>query len=394
VPAGAQRTLSAPRNTIEEMDVEAKTSESKSTSSLRVLIAGGGTGGHIIPALAVAHELVTRHQAEVLFVGTPRGMESRLIPAAGFQLRLIDVGPLKNVSLITRIRTLLDIPNSVFACRRLIREFDPDVVFGVGGYASGPGMAAALMLHVPTMAFEPNAMPGLANRLVGKRVQAAAVNFPSAAMYFNNAEVTGIPVRPDFFKLPPETAETPHLLVFGGSQGARLFNNTLPAIAPALFAAVPGLTILHQAGMRHVEVTETAYKASGADPAQWQVSGFLDDMPTRFAQANLVMSRSGASTVAELAAAGKPALLVPFAAAADDHQTRNAEEMVKAEAAVMLKESDLVNHDKVLACLVELLSSHERLATMSAAALTQAHPQAAEDIANRLVSLAASPTAR
>ena len=355
--------------------------------SLRVLIAGGGTGGHIIPALAVAHELVTRHQAEVLFVGTPRGMESRLVPASGFRLRLIEVGPLKNVSLATRMRTMMDIPRSLFACRRLIREFNPDVVFGVGGYASGPGMAAALMLHVPTMAFEPNAMPGLANRLVGKRVQAAAVNFPAAAIFFHNAEVTGIPVRPDFFKLPPTTGEAPHLLVFGGSQGARLFNNTLPAIAPAMLAEVPGLTILHQAGTRHAEATEAAYKASGADPARWQVSGFLDDMPARFAQANLVMARSGASTVAELAAAGKPALLVPFAAAADDHQTRNAEEMVKAGAAVMLKEPDLADHGKVLDCLVQLLGSHDRLASMSAAARTQSHPQAAEDIANRLVSL-------
>ena len=384
----AHNPFPPPRNTIEEMGTDAPAFENQSTSSLRVLIAGGGTGGHIIPALAVAHELVTRHHAEVLFVGTPRGMESRLIPAAGFKLRLIDVGPLKNVSLATRIRTLLDIPNSLFACRRLIREFKPHVVLGVGGYASGPGMAAALMLHVPTMAFEPNAMPGLANRLVGKRVQAAAVNFPTAAVYFNNAEVTGIPVRPDFFKLAPATAETPHLLVFGGSQGARLFNSTLPAIAPALLASIPGLTILHQAGMRHVEATEAAYKASGADPAQWQVSGFLDDMPMRFAQANLVMSRSGASTVAELAAAGKPAVLVPFAAAADDHQTRNAEEMVKAEAAVMLKESDLADHDKVIDTLIQLLGSHERLAAMSAAALSQAHPQAAEDIANRLISLA------
>ncbi len=362
--------------------------QSQVPSLLRVLIAGGGTGGHIIPALAVAHELVTRHHADVLFVGTPRGMESRLVPAAGFQLRLIEVGPLKNVSIATRLRTMLDIPRSLLACRRLIRAFKPDVVLGVGGYASGPGMAAAVMMRVPTMAFEPNAMPGLANRLVGKRVQAAAVNFPAAAIFFRNPEVTGIPVRPDFFKLPPATGDAPHLLVFGGSQGARLFNIALPGIAGALLEAVPGLTILHQAGMRHVEATEAAYKASSADPARWKVSGFLDDMPARFAQANLVMARSGASTVAELAAAGKPALLVPFAAAADDHQTRNAEEMVKAGAAVMLKEPDLTDHEKLRATLVDLLRSKERLAAMSAAALTLAHPQAAEDIANRLVSLA------
>src|SRR3569623_1204739 len=271
--------------------------ENPGSSRIRVLIAGGGTGGHIIPALAVADKLVLHHSAEVLFLGTSRGMESRLVPAAGFHLRLIAVGPLKNVSVATRISTMLDLPRSIFACRSLIREFKPDVVFGVGGYASGPGMAAALSLGVPTMAFEPNAMPGLANRLVGQRVQAAAVNFPAAAIYFHNAEVTGIPVRPEFFKLPPTTGDAPHLLVFGGSQGARLFNTTLPAIASALLQAVPLLTILHQAGARHAETTEAAYRDSGADPTRWQVSGFLDDMPARFAQANLVMARSGASTV-------------------------------------------------------------------------------------------------
>jgi len=155
-------------------------------TNLRVLIAGGGTGGHIIPALAVAHELVERHAAEVLFVGTARGMEIRLVPEAGFNLRLIDVGPLKNVSLLTRLRTLLNLPRSISDCKRLIREFKPSVVLGVGGYASGPAMAAALRLRIPAMAFEPNAMPGLANRLVGKKVQAAAVNFPSAARWFKN----------------------------------------------------------------------------------------------------------------------------------------------------------------------------------------------------------------
>jgi UDP-N-acetylglucosamine--N-acetylmuramyl-(pentapeptide) pyrophosphoryl-undecaprenol N-acetylglucosamine transferase len=356
-------------------------------TSVRVLIAGGGTGGHIIPALAVAHDLVSRFGAEVLFVGTPRGMESRLVPAAGFRLHLIEVGPLKNVSLATRLNTLLDLPRSLFACRRLIREFKPDVVLGVGGYASGPGMAAALSLRVPTVAFEPNAMPGLANRLVGKHVQAAAVNFPAAATFFRNVEVTGIPVRPDFFKLPPLTGDAPHLLVFGGSQGARIFNTNLPAIARQLLQAVPGLTILHQAGARHAELTAAAYRDCGADPSRWQVSGFLDDMPACFSSANLVMSRSGASTVAELAAAGKPSVLVPFAAAADDHQTRNAEEMVGAGAAVMLKEPEIHDHQKVLDCLVKLLTSPDRLRAMSAAALTQAHPRAAEEIADRLIAL-------
>ena len=357
-------------------------------ANLRILIAGGGTGGHIIPALAVARELIARYAAEVLFIGTARGMETRLVPEAGFNLRLIEVGPLKNVSLLTRLRTLVDLPNSIFECRKLIREFKPDVVFGVGGYASGPAMAAALQLKVPTMAFEPNAMPGLANRLVGKRVNAAAVNFPAACKWFRNAEVTGIPVRPEFFALGAPTGSAPHLLVFGGSQGARIFNFHLPLILNGLLDAIPGLTILHQSGVRHFDVTHAAYAASGADPARWQVLTFLDDMPARFAQANLVMARSGASTVAELAAAGKPSLLVPFAAAADDHQKRNAEAMVDAGAAVFLLEKDLDIPGKLLDALTALLTSPKQLAAMAEAARTQAHPAAAEQIADKLAALA------
>ncbi len=357
-------------------------------SELRVLIAGGGTGGHIIPALAVARELVARHSAKIQFIGTERGMETRLVPEAGFQLRLINVGPLKNVSLLTRLRTFTDLPASILACRGLIREFKPGVVFGVGGYASGPGMAAALQMRVPTLAFEPNAMPGFANRLVGKRVQAAAVNFPAAARWFRNAEVTGIPVRPEFFNISPPPPGPPHLLVFGGSQGARLFNQSMPRIVSELLAAVPGLTILHQSGVRNFESTEAAYTASGADRSRWRVEPFLNDMPARFAQAHLVMARSGASTVAELAAAGKPALLIPFAAAADNHQKRNAEVMVDAGAAFMLDEHELEIAGKLLHALTGLLCAPQTLAAMASAARTQAHPDAAERIADRLAELA------
>lgn len=368
-------------------------------ASLRVLIAGGGTGGHIIPALAIARELVARYGAEVLFVGTALGMESRLVPVAGFGLHLIEVGQLKNVSLRTRLRTLVDLPRSIFACRRLIGEYKPGVVFGVGGYASGPAMAAALWTGVPAMAFEPNAMPGLANRLVGKRVQAAAVNFPAAARWFRNCEVTGIPVRKEFFALAPapagvasagpaSAAAGPHLLVFGGSQGARLFNVHLPRIILALLDAIPGLTVLHQAGARNAETTQAAYAATGADPQRWRVESFLDDMSARFAEAQLVMARGGASSVAELAAAGKPSLLVPFAAAADEHQKRNAEEMVRAGAAVMLEEPDLDVPGRLTGELAGLLRDPERLAKMAAAARTQAHPDAAERIADRLAALA------
>lgn len=360
---------------------------------LRILIAGGGTGGHIIPALAVARELVARHDAEVLFVGTARGLESRMVPDADFALELIDVGPLKNVSLFTRMQTLARLPMSIADCKELIRDFRPDAVFGVGGYASGPAMAAALRMKVPAMAFEPNAMPGLANRLIGKKVQAAAVNFPGAGRWFRHAEVTGIPVRPEFFAIQPPPAGAPHLLVFGGSQGARILNTHMPQIIKALLAAAPGLTVLHQSGVRHIESTQAAYEASGADPARWEVRAFLDDMPARFARAHLVLARSGASTVAELAAAAKPALLVPFAAAADEHQRRNAEAMTAAGAAVMLQEPDLLVPGKLLSTLSGLLAAPERLAAMAAAARTQAHPGAAARIADRLAELAVSAPA-
>jgi UDP-N-acetylglucosamine--N-acetylmuramyl-(pentapeptide) pyrophosphoryl-undecaprenol N-acetylglucosamine transferase len=363
-------------------------------SQLKILIAGGGTGGHVIPALAVARALVERHCADVMMVGTARGLEMRLVPEAGFALRLIEVGPLKSVSLATRLRTLSRLPASIFECKRLIREFQPGAVLGVGGYASGPAMAAALWLKIPTMAYEPNAMPGLANRLVGRHVQCAAINFPAAAAWFRNAEVTGVPVRPEFFSLPAPPAPpiaAPHLLIFGGSQGARIFNVNVPKLIAALLSAVPGLTVLHQCGERHAAATLEAYQASGADATRWQVRPFLSDMAAEFARAHLILSRGGATTVAEEAAAGKPALLVPFAAATDDHQRRNAEAMVAAGAAVMLEEKDLEIPGRLLTALTGLLNDPARLAAMSAAARTQAHPGAAERIADRLAELAAAP---
>ena len=359
---------------------------------LRVLIAGGGTGGHIIPALAIADALKTGPGgADILFLGTPRGLESRLVPQAGYPLELIQVGQLKNVSLLTRARTLLDLPRAILRARALLRTFRPDVVVGVGGYASGPAMAAAILARIPTLAFEPNAAPGLANRLVGKRVSAAAVNFVPAARFFRHAQVTGIPVREAFFALLPRPATAPpHLLVFGGSQGARVFNQVLPRILPALLQAVPGLTLLHQSGPRSAEETRAAFLTTRADPARWQVSAFLDDMPARFAAADLVLARSGASTVAELCAAGKPSLLIPFPLAADDHQARNAAVLQQSGAAAMLLEADLTPQ-RLLHDLTALFADRDRLTRMGDHARSLGRPDAARHIAT-LVRELASPT--
>lgn len=349
-------------------------------SQPRVAIAGGGTGGHIIPALAIADELKAECGAEVLFIGTPRGLESRLVPAAGYALRMIEVGQLKNVSVVTRARTLLDLPLGLMRCRKLLREFRSDAVVGVGGYASGPAMGAAILMGIPTLAFEPNAYPGLANRLVGKRVKAAAVNFAPAAKYFRNAQVTGIPVREEFFRLHARPADAPpHLLVFGGSQGARALNAVMPKIAAQLLEAVPGLTILHQAGARHAESTLAAYEASGAPRERWRVHAFLDDMPRRFEAANLVLARSGASTVAELAAAGKPSLLIPFPQAADDHQRKNAEALVEAGAASMMLEQELTPED-LREAVIRMIGDRAGLERMGERARTMAHPDATRRI--------------
>jgi UDP-N-acetylglucosamine--N-acetylmuramyl-(pentapeptide) pyrophosphoryl-undecaprenol N-acetylglucosamine transferase len=354
---------------------------------LRVMIAGGGTGGHVVPALAIGRELRDVHGAEVRFVGTARGLETRLVPEAGFRLELVRSGQLKNVSLATRLRTMADLPLGVLRCVSLLRAFKPQVVVGVGGYASGPAMIAALLLRIPTLAYEPNAVPGMTNRVVGKRVSAAAVNFGQTAKYFRNAEVTGVPVRPEIFTLPVRpVGAMPRLLVTAGSNGALVFNQTMPLIAARLMEDVPGLTIVHQSGPRAVEATRAAYASSGADPARWVVEAFLMDMPEQYAAADVVLARSG-STVAELCAAGKPSLLVPFAGAADDHQRKNAEVLVEAGAAEMLLQRD-VTPETLRAALEGLLDDGARRAVMAERARSLARPGALQRIAEMVLGLA------
>jgi UDP-N-acetylglucosamine--N-acetylmuramyl-(pentapeptide) pyrophosphoryl-undecaprenol N-acetylglucosamine transferase len=362
--------------------------------ALRVLIAGGGTGGHVIPALAIARELRDVHEAEVRFVGTARGLETRLVPEAGFPLELIRVGQLKNVSVATKLRTVADLPLGVTRCMELVRSFRPDVVVGVGGYASGPAMMAAVLLRVPTLAFEPNAVPGLANRLVGRFVSAAAVNFEETRRYFRGARVTGIPVRQEFFEIADVVAKdgpgsARRLLVFGGSQGARVFNAVMPQIAKRLLEYVPGLRILHQTGKGQAESTEEAYGASGADPTRWEVAAYLDEMPKRFADADLILCRSGASTVAELAAAGRPAVLVPFPGAADDHQMKNAEAFARVGAAELrVQEADNLMESFLLSDLSGLLLDAGRLAEMGRRVRGLAHPDAVREIGQMVAELA------
>lgn len=367
-------------------------------SSLRIAIAGGGTGGHVIPALAIGRELRDQHGAELLYIGTARGLETKLVPAVGFRLELVRSGQLKNVSLKTRLKTFTDLPHGVLRCLQLLRQFHPQVVVGVGGYASGPAILAAAMLRIPTLAYEPNAVPGLTNRLAGRFTSAAAVAFPQTVPFFRNAEVTGVPVRPEIFEIAPKPAqpapEAPlRLLVTAGSQGAAVFNTLLPRIAHRLLRAFPTLTIVHQCGPRHLEATKALYGTTLAgtdlDPARITVEAFLNDMPAQYEAADLILARSG-STVAELCAAGRASLLVPFPQAADDHQRRNAEVLAAADAAQMMLQAD-TTEASLEAALAALLSDPARRAAMAAAARALARPGALPRIAAMVLRLAQVP---
>ncbi len=351
---------------------------------MRAILAGGGTGGHVIPALAIANELKKSYAAEVLFVGTARGIENRMVPAAGYPLRLVRVGQLKNVSLATRAKTVFDLPRAMWDAGRMLNEFAPDVVIGVGGYASGPAMVAALVKHIPTLAFEPNVVPGFANRVVARFVSAAAVHFEETAKYFRQAEVTGVPVRQAFFGIPAKRGRAPTLLVFGGSQGAHAINEAMIRCLPELLRQAPGIHIIHQTGERDYNDVLAAYRGWGESA---EVFKFIEDMPAAFARADLVVCRSGASTVAEITAAGKPAIFVPFPRAADDHQRVNAEALARVGAAVVVEESKLEGV-WLAETIAALLSDSRRLQVMSASARGLAHPNAARDIAAMAARLA------
>ena len=323
----------------------------------------------LFPALAVARELVHTYGAQVRFVGTARGLETRLVPAAGFPLDLIQVGQLNQVRLSTKLATLSKLPLGVLACRRLMRKFKPHVVFGVGGYASGPAMMAAILSGTPRVAFEPNAVPGMVNRWVGRWVQAAAVNFPDTLRYFRNGHVTGIPVRPEFFELPPRPIDAPpQLLVFGGSQGARMLNRMMPQIAADL--ACRGAGTDNSSPKRSSPFGGNRAGLSAIAGVAWEVGRLVESRAVSRRYGGALWScQPGAvpqrrQHMAELAAARKPSLLIPFPRAADDHQRCNAEVFVQAGAAVMIEEAELTPQ-RLLEELIRLLKDPEGLAAMA-----------------------------
>ncbi len=348
------------------------------------LMAGGGTGGHVIPALAVAREL-RRRGHEPFFVGTGRGMESKLVPAEGFELKRIEVGGLNRVGLRQKLATSARLPFTTLRCMGLARS--AAAVFSMGGYVAGPPVMAALVTRVPVVVMEPNAVPGFTNRVIARFVVRALLSFPETARFFpeGRTEVTGLPVREEFFRIAPKPqGAVLNLLVTGGSQGSRTLNKAGRESWPLFREAGLPVRIVHQSGTAGFEELRDAFSKSGLEG---EVTPFIRDMPAAFAAADLVVCRSGAGAVSELAAAAKPSILVPFPFAADDHQTRNAEAMERAGAARLVRDAELTG-EKFVSVVREVAAAAGTLEKMSDAAKRFARPGAASRAADILEQVA------
>lgn len=344
-------------------------------------MAGGGTGGHIIPALAVAREL-RRRGHEPFFIGTPAGLEARLVPDAGFPIEWIQIGGLNRVGMLRKLRTLIQLPKSVWDAANIFSRKKPSAIFSMGGYVSGPVMAAAALCRLPIVLMEPNAAPGLANRRMAPWVKRALVNFPATAHFFpGRAEVTGVPVRQEFFAIEPREAAPPfHIVITGGSQGSRTLNRAARESWELFRGSDLPVRITHQTGRSEHEELARLFAETGL---AGEVVPFISGMPASFAEADLIICRSGASTVSEVAAAGKPSILVPFPFAADDHQLRNAEAMAAAGAARLVLDREM-NGERLFQEASALLKDPASLRELGRKAREASHPGAAERAASVL----------
>ena len=355
--------------------------------ALSVLIAGGGTGGHLYPGLAVARELRARvPDVQVAFVGTAAGLEATVMPREGFPLEVIRSAGLKGKSPRQVARGLALLPLGAVDAWDVITRRRPSVVIGVGGYSSGPVVLLAAMRGIPTLLMEQNAMPGMTNRLLAAVVDAAAVTYPESVPFFGRkAFVSGNPVRPEFFTAGGEQGHDAgtRVLVFGGSQGAHAINVAMVEAAPRL-AAAPRMAVTHQTGERDLEMVTDGYRRAGLEA---RVEPFLYAMDREMSMADLVVCRAGATTLAELTAAGRAAILVPLPTATDDHQRTNALALVGQGAALMIEQREL-SGGRLAAELLSLAGDAARLREMGDAARRLARPAAAGEIADRVLALA------
>ncbi len=360
---------------------------------VRILIAGGGTGGHLYPAIAIARELQARIEGcDVLMVGTSRGLEARVLPEEGLPLATIPVAGLKGKSLRATASGLARLPLALASSLSLVSRHRPRVVIGVGGYASGPVVAAAILRRRPTLIHEQNMIPGATNRWLAPWVSEVALSFEETRSRLGGrGVVTGNPVRREFGTVAPRAArragEPARLLVFGGSQGASAINRAMADAAPALASGGRPPRILHQVGRDDVAAIQDAYARAGIEA---DVRPYIKEMAQAMEEADLVIARAGATTVAELTAAGRGSILVPFPQAIHDHQTLNAKALEKAGAAVVVRQSELTGA-KLAALVRELLGAEERLASMADAARRLGRPGAASEIADLAVRLMKPP---
>jgi UDP-N-acetylglucosamine--N-acetylmuramyl-(pentapeptide) pyrophosphoryl-undecaprenol N-acetylglucosamine transferase len=374
---------------------------------VRVVIAGGGTGGHLYPGIAVARELLKRRpDIRISFAGTARGIEARVVPREGFPLDFLRSGGLKGKSMVDRARAVALLPLGLVDAWRIVAARRPHLVIGVGGYSSGPVVLAAAARGVATMVLEQNAVPGLTNRMLAPFVRAAAVTFESTcALFGSKGFVSGNPVRPEFLEMvrdgrdsgvtgnaPGAAADAPgasgaaseaRVLVFGGSQGAHAINVAMADAAAALAAASPSLGLTHQTGERDLEMVRDAYRRAGLGA---DVQPFLYDMARRIANADLIVCRAGATTLAEITAAGKAAILIPLPAATDDHQRKNAEVLASVGAARLLPQAEMTGPE-LARRILELAADAGARARIAAAARAMAKPDAARVIVDRALKL-------
>jgi UDP-N-acetylglucosamine--N-acetylmuramyl-(pentapeptide) pyrophosphoryl-undecaprenol N-acetylglucosamine transferase len=351
----------------------------RESPAVKLLIAGGGTGGHVFPAIAIAQEWLSRgKEREVVLVGTQRGIEMKLVPAAELPLETIRVAGLKGKGGATLLKNLVMLKSGVSDAFAVLKKQKPQVAFGVGGYAAGPMLLATWLKGIPNVIFEPNAEPGLTNKLTARFAQKIATGYEvSAQAWGARAKVTGCPVRPEFFAIQTRKPVKPlHLLVTGGSQGALPINRTFIEAAELLAKRKDELKIVHQTGERDYNSVRAAY---ARNEMQVEVAPFLSNMAERFAWADMIVCRAGAITAAEVAAAGRAAIFIPFGKATDSHQLRNAQEMTKAGAAKLIVEPELTAErlTKEVFSLLDQPSEIEKLATK---ARSLAHPHAVREI--------------
>lgn len=353
---------------------------------MRVLIAGGGTGGHLFPGIALAEEVTTRHpKNDAIFVGTGRGLEARVVPQNGFVFEAIPSRGLKGMGALKLVAGLALLPMSFWAAVRHLRKYRPDVVVGVGGYSSGPVVLAAWLMRIPTALQEQNALPGLTNRILGHFVDAAFLSFDASKAFFSAAKshVLGNPIRKallENFLRSKTTHEKFTVLIFGGSLGARGINSRVLEALPFLEPVRAGIHIVHQTGSADFERVKAGYEGKGFEV---DVREFIDDMSAAYLTADLVVCRAGATTLAEITVCKKASLLVPFPFATDDHQIVNAQALVDAGAAVMFREAEL-SGEKLAAAIIELKGDPARLLKMEKVAGTLGRPEAAREIADVL----------